>query len=124
MEVEIIKERRVDNIYRLKIAKINLEHRELELKRNLEYINDVLPFIKKLKKIKYCFNYIKANWYYDKFYEDEINNVERRIKDYLQLYKVAILKRKILKLKLKQAQREFSRRGVKKWEKTKEHTKR
>ena len=110
MELKKIIERRKDNLNRLDIAKMDVEYRELELRKNLEYIKDVSSFIKKLKKIKYCFNYIKANWYYNSEYENEIEETEKRIEDYSNVYEKEILKRKILKLKLKQAQREFSKR--------------
>lgn len=95
---------------RLNLVKNDIKHRKYELEENLKYINDISLFLKKLKKVKYCFNYIKANWYFDKKYEDEIRNVEERIGAYSNLYEKAILERKILKLKLKQTQREFTKR--------------
>lgn len=110
MELETIKEKRKKNISELERAKINVDYIQMELRKNLEYINDILPFLKKLKKIKHCFNYIIHNWYFDKKYDDEIEKVERRIEDYSNLYEKAILKRKVLKLKLKQAQREFTKK--------------
>lgn len=110
MELETIKEKRKDNISKLKLAKLKVDYIQIKLKENLKYINDILPFLKKLKKIKNCLNYIKVNWYFEKYYEDEIEKVEERIKDYSNLYEKATLKRKILKLKLKQAQREFTKK--------------
>ena len=110
MVSEKIKEKRNNNINKLGYAKINVEYIQIQLRENLKYINDILPFLKKLKKIEYCFNYIKKNWYYYEKCENEIEKVKSRIKDYSNLYEEAILKRKILKLKLKQAQREFSKR--------------
>ena len=110
MELETIKEKKNNNISKLERAKLEVDYIQIKLKENLKYINDILPFLKKLKKIKNCLNYIKANWYFDKKYEDEIKEVEERIKDYSNLYEKATLKRKILKLKLKQAQREFTKR--------------
>lgn len=110
MVLETIKERKKCNISKLEQAKKNIEYIQMELGKNLEYINDILPFLKKLKKIKHCFNYIIHNWYFDKKYDDEIEKVERRIEDYSNLYEKAILKRKVLKLKLKQAQREFTKK--------------
>ena len=110
MKKETIKEKINNNINKLEYAKMNVEYRELELKKNLEYIKDISSFIKKLKKVKYCFNYIKANWYYNSEYENEIEEVEKRIEDYSNAYEKTILERKILKLKLKQTQREFSKR--------------
>lgn len=110
MELETIKEKRKDNISKLEYAKDNVKYTRILLRKNLEYINDILPFLKKLKKVEYCFNYIKANWYYNKFYEDEINAVKKRIEDYSNIYEKRMLERRILKLKLKQAQREFSKR--------------
>lgn len=110
MELETIKEKRKDNISKLELAKLKVDYIQIKLKENLKYINDILPFLKKLKKIKNCLNYIKVNWYFEKYYEDEIEKVEERIKDYSNLYEKATLKRKILKLKLKQAQREFTKK--------------
>lgn len=110
MKLETIKEKRKDNISKLERAKLEVDYIQIKLKENLKYINDILPFLKKLKKIKNCLNYIKVNWYFEKYYEDEIKKVEERIEDYSNLYEKATLKRKILKLKLKQAQREFSKR--------------
>lgn len=110
MELETIKEKKRNNISKLEQAKENVEYIQMKLRENLKYINDILLFLKKLKKVKHCFNYIKANWYFDEKYEDEIRNVEERIETYSNLYENAILKRKILKLKLKQTQREFTKR--------------
>lgn len=110
MVLETIKERKNCNISKLEQAKKNIEYIQMELGKNLEYINDILPFFKKLKKIKHCFNYIIHNWYFDSEYDDEIKKVERRIEGYSNLYEKAILKRKVLKLKLKQAQREFTKK--------------
>ena len=110
MELETIKEKRDNNISKLEYAKINVKYIRIQLRENLKYINDILPFLKKLKKVKSCFNFIIHNWYFDKEYTDEIEKVEKRIEDYSNLYEKAILKRKILKLKLKQAQREFTKR--------------
>lgn len=110
MKLETIKEKRKDNISKLERAKLEVDYIQIKLKENLKYINDILPFLKKLKKIKNCLNYIKVNWYFEKYYEDEIKKVEERIEDYSNLYEKATLKRKILKLKLKQAQRELSKR--------------
>lgn len=110
MVSETIKKKRIKSIARLNLIKIDIKRRKLELKNNLKYINDILLFLKKIKKVEHCFNYIKANWYFDKKYEDEIRNIEERITIYSNLYEKEILKRKILKLKLKQAQREFSKR--------------
>lgn len=110
MELETIKEKKNNNISKLERAKLEVDYIQIKLKENLEYINDILSFLKKLKKVVYCFNYIKKNWYYDGKYEVEIEEAEKRIKDYSNCYEEAIFKRKILKLKLKQAQREFSKR--------------
>lgn len=110
MELETIKEKRNYNNCKYTKAKENVEYIQKQLRENLEYINDVQSFLKKLKKVVYCFNYIKKNWYYDGKYENEIEEAEKRKQDYSYLYEVATLKRKILKLKLKQAQREFSKR--------------
>lgn len=110
MELETIKEKRSFNVSKLEQAKLNIKYIRIQLRKNLEYINDILPFLKKLKKVKSCFNFIIHNWYFDKKYTDEIEKVEKRIESYSNLYEKAILERKILKLKLKQAQREFTKR--------------
>lgn len=110
MELETIKEKKNNNISKLERTKLEVDYIQIKLKENLNYINDILSFLKKLKKVVYCFNYIKKNWYYDGKYEIEIEEAEKRIEDYSNCYGEAILKRKILKLKLKQAQREFSKR--------------
>ena len=110
MELETIKEKKNSNIRKLERAKLEVDYIQVKLKENLKYINDILPFLKKLKKVEYCFNYIKANWYFEKYYEEEIDTVKRRIEDYSNLYEKKILERKILKLKLKQAQREFTKK--------------
>lgn len=110
MELETIKEKKNNNIRELERAKLEVDYIQIKLKENLKYINDILPLLKKLKKIKHYFNYIKANWYYDSKYEDEIERVKKRIEDYSNIYEKKILERKILKLKLKQAQREFTKK--------------
>lgn len=110
MELETIKEKKNNNISKLERAKLEIDYIQTKLKENLECINYILSLLKKLKKIKNYLNYIRANWYFDKKYEDEIKKVEERIKDYSNLYEKETLKRKILKLKLKQAQREFTKK--------------
>ena len=102
--------RRLESRARVNLAKNGIKLEKMKLEENLEYINDISLFLKKLKKVKHCFNYIKVNWYFDKKYEDEIRNVEERIEVYSNLYEKAILERKILKLKLKQTQRELTKR--------------
>ena len=110
MELETIKEKRKKSISELERAKINVDYIQIQLRKNLEYINDISKILKNKKSRINSFNYIKANCYYNKFYEDEMKLVERRKEEYSHLYEEAILKRKILKLKLKQAQRKFSKR--------------
>ena len=102
--------RRLESRERLNLVKNGIKLEKMKLEENLKYINDISLFLKKLKKIEYCFNYIKKNWYYYEKCEDEIEKVKSRIKDYSNLYEKAILERKILKLKLKQTQREFTKR--------------
>lgn len=110
MELETIKEKKNNNISKLERAKLEVDYIRIQLKENLEYINDILSVFKKIKKVKRCFNYIIHNWYFEEKYTDEIEKVERNITTYSNLYEQVILKRKILKLKLKQAQREFTKR--------------
>lgn len=110
MELKTIKEKKNSNIRELERAKLEVDYIQMKLKENLKYINDILPVLEKLKKIEYCFNYIKEKWYCEfKNYKD-IDAVKKRIKDCSNIYEKKILERKILKLKLKQAQREFSKR--------------
>ena len=101
---------RLESRARLNLVKNDIKRRKYELEENLKYINDISSFLKKLKKVVYCFNYIKKNWYYDGNYENEIEEAEKRIEDYSNVYEKEILKRKILKLKLKQTQRELTKR--------------
>lgn len=105
-----IRRQRLESMARHNLVKNGIKCKKIELEENLKYINDISLFLKKLKKVKHCFNYIKINWYFDKKYEDEIRKVEERIGVYSNLYEKATLKRKILKLKLKQAQRELTKR--------------
>lgn len=110
MKLETIKEKKNNNISKLEQAKLEVDYIQMKLGENLKYINDVLQVLKKLKKIEYCFNYIKEKWYCEfKSYKD-IDAVKKRIKDCSNVYEKKILERKILKLKLKQAQREFTKK--------------
>lgn len=110
MELETVIEKRDNNISKLEYAKSNVKYIRILLRKNLEYINNISSTLKKIKKVKCCFNFIMKNWYFEEIYEEKVIGVEKRIEDYSNLYEKAILKRKILKLKLKQAQREFTKR--------------
>lgn len=110
MELETIKEKKNNNISKLERAKLEVDYIQMKLKENLKYINDILPLLKKLKKIEYCFNYIKEKWYFEFESLKDLDAVKERIKDYSNIYEKKILERKILKLKLKQAQREFTKK--------------
>lgn len=110
MELETIKEKRKDNISKLEYAKDNVKYIRMLLKENLAIINPILSVIKRLKKTRYCFEYLKKNWNNNDYLEKELAEVEVRLKDYLYLYEKTVLERKILKAKLKQAQRKFSKK--------------
>ena len=94
----------------LELAKTEVKYKEISLKENLEIINAILSVIKRLKKTRYCFKYLKKNWNNADYLEKELAEVEVRLKDYSNLYEKGILERKILKLKLKQVQREFTKK--------------
>ena len=110
MELETIKEKKNNNISKLEQAKLEVDYIQMKLKENLEIMNSILSVIKRLKKTRYCFKYLKKNWNDTDYLEKELAEVEVRLKDYLYLYEKTVLERKILKLKLKQAQREFTKK--------------
>lgn len=110
MDIQTVTEKR-DNTYKeLNLAKIEVKYKGLFLKENLKTINAILSVIKKLKKTRYCFKYLKKNWNNDDYLEKGLAEVEVRLKDYLTLYEKTVLERKILKAQLKQAQRKFSKK--------------
>ena len=110
MQEKTIAEKRANTCDEIDIAKMQIEITQEQLKQNLEYINKILSQIKKAKKAKSCFNYIKSNWYTDIPIEDQLKNVKSYLRTYSNYYEIAVLKRKILKAQLKQAQRKFSKK--------------
>lgn len=110
MQEKTIAEKRSNTCDEIDIAKMQIEITQEQLKQNLEYINKILSQIKKAKKVRSCFNYIKSNWYTDIPIEDQLKNVKNHLRTYSNYYEIAVLKRKILKAQLKQAQRKFSKK--------------
>lgn len=110
MDIQTVTEKRNNTFKELDFARTEVKYKELCLKENLKTINAILSIIKKLKKTRYCFKYIKKNWNNDNHFEKELAEVEVKLKDYLYLYEKTVLERKILKAQLKQAQRVFSKK--------------
>ena len=107
MDIQTETEKRNNTFKELDFAKAEVKYKEISLKENLETINAILSVIKRLKKTRYCFKYLKKNWNNNDYLEKELAEVEVRLKDYLYLYEKTVLERKILKAQLKQAQRKF-----------------
>lgn len=110
MDIQTVTEKRNNTFKELDFAKTEVKYKEIRLKENLKTLNAILSVIKKMKKTRYCFKYLKKNWNNDDYLEKELAEVEVRLKDYLYLYEKTVLERKILKAQLKQAQREFSKK--------------
>ena len=110
MDIQTVTEKRNNTFKELDFAKIEVKYKEIRLKENLEIINSILSVIKRLKKTRYCFKYLKKNWNNNVYLENELVKVENSLKDNLHLYEKTVLERKILKAQLKQAQREFSKK--------------
>ena len=108
MVVKTVTEKRNNAFKELNFAKTEVKYKEISLKENLKTINAILSVIKKLKKTRYCFKYLKKNWNNDDYLEKGLAEVEVRLEDYLHLYEKTVLERKILKAQFKQAQRKFS----------------
>lgn len=108
MDIQTVTEKRNNTFKKLDFAKTEVKYKEIRLKENLEIIKSILYVIKRLKKIRYCFKYLKKNWNNNAYLENELVKVENSLKDNLHLYEKTVLERKILKAQLKQAQRKFS----------------
>ena len=108
MGIQTVTEKRNNLFKEIKFAKEKVENKKISLKKNLEIINSTLYVIKRLKKTRYCFKYLKKNWTNNDYFEKELAKVENSLKDNLHLYEKTVLERKILKAQLKQAQRKFS----------------
>ena len=110
MDTKTVTEKRNYTFKEFNFAKTEIEHKEISLKENLKTLNAILSVIKKMKKTRYCFKYLKKNWNNDDYLEKGLAEVEVRLEDYLHLYEKTVLERKILKTQLKQAQRKFSKK--------------
>lgn len=110
MNIQTVTEKRNNTFKELDFARAEVKNKKTSLKENLEIINAILSVIKKLKKTRNCFKYLKKNWSNDDYFEKGLAEVENRLKDYLPLYEKTVLERKILKTQLKQAQRKFSKK--------------
>lgn len=110
MDTKTVTEKRNNTFKKLDFAKTEVENKKISLEENLKTINAILSIIKKLKKTRYCFKYLKKNWNNDDYLEKGLAEVEVILRDYLYLYEKTVLERKILKAQLKQAQRKFSKK--------------
>lgn len=110
MDTKTVTEKRNNAFKELDFAKKEVKNKKISLEENLKTINAILSIIRKLKKTRYCFEYLKKNWNNDDYLEKGLAEVEVRLKDYLPLYEKTVLERKILKTQLKQAQRKFSKK--------------
>lgn len=110
MDTKTVTEKRNYTFKEFNFAKTEVKHKEISLKENLKTLNAILSVIKKMKKTRYCFKYLKKNWNNDDYLEKGLAEVEVRLEDYLHLYEKTVLERKILKTQLKQAQRKFSKK--------------
>lgn len=110
MDIQTVTEKRNNTFKELDLAKTEVKYKEIRLKENLEIINSILSVIKRLKKTRYCFKYLKKNWNESDYLEEGLAKAEDKLKDYLYIYEKTVLERKILKAQLKQAQRKFSKK--------------
>lgn len=92
------------------IAKMKIEIEQELLKQNLERINKILIQMKITRKIKSCLTYLRFNWANDDANEKHLKRAEKRYKDLSHLYDIAVLERKLLKNKYKQAQQKFTKK--------------
>ena len=110
MDTKTVTEKRNNAFKEIDFAKKEVKNKEISLKENLKTVNAILSVIKKMKKTRHCFKYLKKNWGNDDYLEKGLAEVEVKLKDYLNLYEKTVLERKILKTQLKQAQRKFSKK--------------
>lgn len=110
MDIQTVTDKRNNAFKELELAKTEVKYKEMRLKENLKTINAISSIIKKMKKTRYCFNYLKKNWNNDDYLEKGLAEIEVKLKDYLYLYEKTVLERKILKTQLKQAQKKFSKK--------------
>lgn len=110
MKKETIQEKRANTCDEIGIAKMEVDFKRLQLKENLEEIDKVLRLMKKTKKIISSLCYLELNWRKNIDYENQLKMAEERLKDLSNLYKITILKRKLLKNEFKQAQRKLTKK--------------
>lgn len=110
MEEEPIKEKRENTCNEINIARAEVFSKKLYLKENLEYINKILHLIKKERKVISCLTFLKSNWLKNNDYDSQLKEATEQLKDLLEVYKITILKRKLLKNKFKQAQRKLAKK--------------
>ncbi len=110
MDIQTVTEKRNNTFKELDFARAEVKNKKTSLKKNLEIINSILSVINKLKKTRYCFKYLQKNWNNNNYFENELAEIENRLKDNLNIYEKTVLERKILKTQLKQAQRKFSKK--------------
>ena len=110
MNIQTVTEKRNNTFKELNFAKEKVKNKKISLEENLEYINNLLFTIKRVKKAKYCLNYLRKYWNQDIYLKEKLEDVENQLKDYLYLYEKTVLERKVLKAQLKQAQKVFSKK--------------
>lgn len=110
MKKETIQERRANTCDEIDIAKDEVAYKRLQLKVNLEDINKILRLMEKTRKIIFSLRYLELNWRKNIDYEKQLRMADERLKDFLNLYKITILKRKLLKNEFKQAQRKLAKK--------------
>ena len=110
MDIKTVTEKRNNAFKEINFAKEKVKNKKISLEKNLEIINAISNEIKRLKKTRYCFKYLKKNWNNNDYFEKELAKVENGLKDSLRIYEKTVLERKILKAQFKKAQREFSKK--------------
>ena len=110
MKKETIQERRENTCDEIDIAKDEVNYKRLQLKVNLEDINKILRLMEKTRRIISSLRYLELNWRKNIDYEKQLRMADERLKDFLNLYKITILKRKLLKNEFKQAQRKLAKK--------------
>lgn len=110
MKKETIQERRANTCDEIDIAKDEVAYKRLQLKVNLEDINKILRLMEKTRRIISSLCYLELNWRKNIDYEKQLRMADERLKDFLNLYKITILKRKLLKNEFKQAQRKLAKK--------------
>lgn len=110
MKKETIQERRENTCDEIDIAKDEVNYKRLQLKENLEYINKILRLMEKTRRIISSLRYLELNWRYNIDYKEQFKRADEKLKDFLNLYKITILKRKLMKNEFKQAQRKLAKK--------------